>query len=340
MFSKFWNESIQKYFFSSKKANYVSGLLIFAFVIFGLIRFYYYLSDDFRLSNITIGELSFKPSWEALPIQEEERCTLSEIFAQPFSYIGKGAQSYAFVSQDQRYVLKFFKFKHLKPNPLVEILPDFSLFKSFKQKYKERKERKLIGVFDGYALAYREDRENAHLIYIHLVPTNYLHLQATVYDKMGFKRTIALDDVVFLIQEKGETLQVRLNHLLSEGRVEEVKKNLSRILMMYLSEYKKGIYDHDHSVLQNTGFIREQPFHLDLGKLNQDERMKEISFYKEDLGQVIWKIDRWLEKKYPNYYPELSTFLADQYVSITGESLESQTEDPKIISKKRKWLGL
>lgn len=322
----------------SKRLKRGSCFLLAFLCLFGLARFYYRLTDDFRLANINY-QLPFEAPWKVPALSLEEHRNLEEILNQKFSYIGKGAQCYAFGSEDGQYVLKFFKFKHLKPNMLVEYLPSIPPFKEYKQSCIERKKRKLISVFNGYDLAFRENRSTSELIYLHLLPTQDLHLKATVMDKIGLKRMLNLDDVVFLIQKKGETLRTRLRHFLDQQRVEEAKQAMAKILEMYITEYKKGIYDHDHGVLHNTGFIGEQPFHLDVGKLNQDERMKQVEFYKKDLEHVIWKMDVWIKSSYPQYYHEFSLFLSQQYQKWTGEEIDMQSIDPKRFKKRRKILG-
>src|ERR1700724_132490 len=88
-------------------------------VLFGLARLYYRLTDDFRLSNMTYS-LPFKAPWESPSLTPEQHRELAQILNQKFFYIGKGAQCYAFASDDQQYVLKFFKFKHLKPSFWVD----------------------------------------------------------------------------------------------------------------------------------------------------------------------------------------------------------------------------
>lgn len=305
-----------------------------ALTVFGGFRLYYRLTDDFRLYNMTY-QLPFDAPWEVPLLTDNEHAEIAQILNQKFTYIGKGAQCYAFVSDDQNYVLKFFKFKHLKPNLFVDLIPPFGPFNIYKQACIERKKRKLIGVFNGYDLAFRENRKGSELIYLHLVPTNHLKLQATVIDKIGMERKIDLDDVVFLLQKKGETLRTRLNHLLKQGRLQEAEQTMSAIISMYISEYQKGIFDHDHGVLHNTGFIGDQPFHLDVGKLNKDIRMREVDFYKKDLEHVVWKMDVWIKRSYPEYYQQLSGYLAQQYEHWTGEAIDLQAIDPKRFKKKR-----
>lgn len=307
--------------------------------LFGLARVYYRLTDDFRIANMTYA-LPFEAPWKAPSLNAEEYQHLQQILDQKFSYIGKGAQCYAFVSKDGQYVLKFFKFKHLKPNFAVEYLPSIPPFQAFKESSIDRKKRKLIKVFDGYDLAFRENRDNAKLIYLHLVPTQNLHMKVTVIDKLGLERTIDLDEVVFLVQKKGDTLRTRLKAFLNQHQVAEAKQAMMSILGMYISEYEKGIYDHDHGILHNTGFIDDQPFHLDVGNLHYDERMKQSDFYKKDFEHVIWKMDVWIKANYPQYYPEFSSFLSQQYQKWTGEMIDTTAIDPKLYKKKRKLIGL
>lgn len=308
--------------------------IVTALLLFGAARLYYRLTDDFRLSNMTY-QLPFEAPWQVPILTSVEHKQLAQILDQKFSYIGKGAQCYAFVSEDQQYVLKFFKFKHLKPSLFVDLIPSISPFKAYKQSCIERKRRKLIGVFDGYDLAFRENRKGSELLYLHLIPTQTLKQQVTVIDKIGMENRINLDEVVFLVQRKGETFRSRLQKLLNQDRVKDAEQAISGILAMYVSEYKKGIYDRDHGVMHNTGFVGDQPFHLDVGKFSKEERMQNADFYKKDLEHVVWKIDKWVKYSYPQHYNEISLFLAKEYQNWTGERLDVKSIDPQRFKKMR-----
>ena len=190
----------------SKKWIY---FLLGCFILFGTRRLYYHLTDDFRLANMTY-ELPFEAPWQVPPLSFDEHQNLKDILNQKFYYIDNGVQCYAFSSEDDQYVLKFLKFNHLKPSLLIEYLPPIFSFWEYKQSCIERKKRELIGVFNSYDLAFRENRQISELIYLHLVPTQNLQVDVHVVDKIGLERTIHLDDVVFLVQKKGETLRSRL----------------------------------------------------------------------------------------------------------------------------------
>jgi hypothetical protein len=309
--------------------------ILIAGSVFGLARLYYNLTDDFHLGNITYNEMPYHRKKEMVPPNDLELNQLKAILDQKFYYIDKGAQSYAFKSENDQYVLKFFKFKHLKPHWFIEALPSIPPFNHFKEHTRIRKKRKLDGVFEGYETAFEYNKEGSQLVYLHLLPTDYINKSTVVIDKLGREHLIEMDQIVFLIQKKGEPLRDRLKFALNQGDIQAAQNDLSLILNMYVDEYRKGIYDRDHGVLQNTGMIHSQPFHLDVGKISKNEQMKEKDYFKNDLELVIWKIDLWLKSNYPDYYPSMSKFLAAEYLRITGDLLDLSYMTPEIAKSRR-----
>lgn len=293
--------------------------LFFLFLIcFGMIRLYYFLTDDFRLSNIR-HEMGENPEWNFAQLSTAEQKELQEILQQEFRYIGKGAQVYAFASKDDKWVLKFFKFKHLKPSLFIQMLPPVYPFKDFKEANIQRKKRKLAGVFAGYRTAFLFDKENAGLFYVHFNKTNHLKTEVVLIDKLGLKHRLDLDPAVFIVQRKGETLRQTLDHFLGKGDVATAINRVNQILDMYLSEYANGVWDRDHGISHNTGFIADRPLHLDVGKLSHDEKMKERGVYKEDLLHVGFKISSWVKEHYPNYYAAILKGLEEHLSDLLDE---------------------
>jgi len=293
-------------------------LALVALGIFGLFRLYYQITDDFRIANMTY-EIPFHREWEIPALTAEEKAKIDQIVSQKFSYLGKGAQSYVFLSDDGKYVLKFFKFKHLKPSAFHSLLPRIPPFAHYRDKEEERKKHKLESVFTGHRLAYETHKQESGLVFIHLNKTQNLHRTVTVYDKIGLTSQIPLDDVVFVIQERGETLRTVLNALMKEGNLSLAKQRIRQVFDLYISEYKKGIYDHDHGVMHNTGFIGEHPLHLDIGKLNKDDRLKDPKVYRQDFDLIFRKITLWLRTNYSQEYPEMLEDMQAKYVELFGE---------------------
>lgn len=282
-------------------------VLLVGIALFGMIRLYYSVTDDFRIGNITY-EIPHHPEWEIQELGREERARLNTLLSQKFSYIGKGSQSYAFGSEDGKYVIKFFKFKHLKPSIFSMLLPNIAPFSAFRNYDLPRKQRKLNSVFTGYRLAFARHRDESGLLYIQLNPT-HIYRPITVIDKIGLERTIDLGSVVFIIQEKGETLRSILNQLLNKGDLISAKQKIHQIIDLYLSEYQKGIYDRDHGVMHNTGFVGNKPLHLDVGKLAAEPKMKNADVYRQDLALVTAKIGSWLQETHPRYAEELIKYM-------------------------------
>lgn len=285
------------------KLKFYLLFILFAFILTATLRIYFRTTDDFRIANITY-DIPYRSEWEIPPLTNLEKEQLDNILQQDFIYVGKGAQSYAFASEDERYILKFFKFKHLKPSFLVSILPDIPPFSEYISQVTLRKNRKLNSIFQGYRLAYDLNKEESGLLYIQLVPNGQEKLVSLI-DKIGLKRTVDLGSVVYIIQEQGRTLRSTLDELLANQNVALAKNRISQIFSLYLSEYQKGIYDRDHGVLHNTGFVGERPFHLDVGKLSKDDNMKNPDVYHKDFKKVISRISPWLYENYPQYADEL-----------------------------------
>lgn len=277
-------------------------------LLYGAMRLYFAATDDFRLSNITYN-MPYQKEWEVVTANTDQASHFNQILNQQFSYLGKGAQSYAFASDDGKYVIKFFKFKHLRPSWFHALLPSVGFLKDFKEKQAARKHRKLYGVFQGYKTAYEMHKNESGLLFIQLNIIDNLPRSVVVRDKIGLKRTIALENIPFILQYKGETLRVILRGLLDKNDVSGAEERLGMIFDLYASEYQKGIYDHDHGVMYNTGFIDEHPFHLDVGKLVKDESMRNSERAHSDLLQVAAKMKIWIKHFYPQYYEQLSAFI-------------------------------
>lgn len=296
-------------------------------LLFGGARLYYRLTDDFRFGNITYP-MPYQINWEISELDDKEKQHLDSILNQKFTYIGKGAQSYAFSSADNQYILKFFKFKHLTPHWFVEMFPPFPPFSTYREKQAVRKNRKLYGVFESYNLAYKVHKEPSGLIYVHLNRSTNKHKKVTLIDKMGFERHIDLDSVPFLVQQKAQTTRSMINEALKKRDLPLAERRMSQIFDLYLTEYSKGIYDKDHGVMHNTGFVGENPIHLDVGKLMKEEEMKKPEVWQRDMEIIAWKFAVWIRRNYPEDYPALSQSIEAMLTKSFGRPFDFKTSAP------------
>lgn len=291
--------------------KWLKWIAITAGLFFVLARICYALTDDFRLANIACP-IPYEKSWKIAALSPKDERLLEQILNQPFTYLGKGAQAYVFASQDNQYVLKFFKFKHLHPSFFIKALPAVGSFKTYKEKQIARKERKLMGVFKSYKLAYDANRSESGLVFIQLNTEDSPQRLVTITDKLGIKRTIDLQNYPFIVQHKGKMLRVVVDELLKKQDVKMAKKRFGQILDLYAREYRKGIFDHDHGVMRNTGFIGDDPIHLDVGKLVIEEEMRDKKNARKDAELVVNKINFWMKKHYPQYSEEMASYLSQE----------------------------
>lgn len=295
-------------FFASGLKNRIIQLLIVIALIFALVRIYYALTDDFRLGNITY-EIPYDKNWEIASLTPKEEHELDKALNQSYTYLGKGSQCYAFVSKDDQYVVKFFKFKHLRPSWFVNSLPSIGPIKKYQEKQAARKERKLYGVYNSYKLAYDVDRQESGVLFIQLNYSGNPQRQVVLFDKLGLKHVIDLDHIAFIVQKKGEVFRDVLGESLKKGDIGSAKMRIGQVFEMYSGEYRKGVFDHDHGVMRNIGFVGDQPIHLDVGKLMADESMKDLLQAKKDLNVVANAIKHWVRSRYPQFHSELSSYM-------------------------------
>lgn len=287
-------------------------LLCVLFVVV-ITRIYFHVTGDFRLGNISYDQ-PYRTEWD-FPLKEGQQQLVDTILSQQFKFLGKGSQGYAFTSDDRHYVLKFFKFKHLTPPFALSFLPDIPPFADYKEKKKAQKLRKLNRLFEGYRLAYEKVPEQSGLVFLQLNPSHVTRY-VTVFDKSGFKHTIDLGKVPFLIQKKAKDLRTVLREALAQGNVTLAKERLSQIIDLYVSQYQQGLYDQDFGVMHNTGFIEEQPIRLDLGQLAQDDNMKQSAVYQKNLTQVVNKMIKWIRKNAPEHESELVSSLQNKISTL------------------------
>lgn len=286
-----------------KKRIWILSFCLLAFIAY----FFIFSNDDLNLRNIT-ANIPFNPKWEVAAPAPEEQAKIDIILEQPFIYLDEGGQSYVFSSADQKYILKLFKFKRFRPNFFVDLLPDVYPFKSYKSRHTKKRENKLIAAFNGYKIAYDLHKAESALIYVQLNPSNQSKI-VTLIDKQNNERKINLEKVSFVLQEKGEMLGTDLTKILDQGNILKAKQRIDQVLALYLSEYRKGFYDLDRGVMHNIGTIGDRLFHLDVGKLVLDNRIQQREFYQEDLIEISTKLRNWIDKRYPQYAQELTTYL-------------------------------
>lgn len=309
----------------SRKLKIFLLTLILMLIPFIAIRAWYFLTDNFYPEGIQ-NDFAYNPDWDVPPLSLSEKEALKASLSKPLTYLNKGAQIFAFQTEDGKYVLKFFKFKHSKPSYFVEVLPPIGPLKKYKEEKRIKKLDKIALLFKGHIDAYKHDKEDTGLVYLHLNKTQHdWNMDVTISDKLGRKFSVSLDDHVFVIQKKGIVLRDALRQSLKAGKVEQTTQELKQIVDLYMREYKKGIYDCDHGLTHNTGFTFEgNAFRFDVGKSCYGEEFKSASFIRKDMDKVLAMMSEWLRDNFKTVEPKIMSEVR-RYADDQIDSLESNT---------------
>lgn len=233
------------------------------------------------------------------------------IFDQEFTFLGQGNQSYVFMSHDQKYVIKFFKFGHLKPSIWLEWLPDFGFLYKYKLKKRKAQIDRLTRLYQGHWVAETYNRKNSAILYTHLHATeNFINKKLTVKGPFHLNYIIDLDQTPFILQKKGTTTRSALSRFLKEKDKVKVYTLIDNLFTLYLNEYKKGVYDRDYNAIDNTGLQDGHAFRIDVGKLRFDLNYQNKEIYKRDIQEkLVRRLNKWVKRHYPLEYEWVEDYL-------------------------------
>lgn len=256
-------------------------------------------TDGFRIDKIC-SSLPFHPEWEVEALGAEDIGEVKKILDQPFRYLGKGAQSFVFASQDGRYVIKFFRYDHMGEAPILKKLP----FERTRQRV-AKLEAKLEQDFTSYKIAYDHLKEETGLVYLHLNKTETLQQKIELIDKLGISHFLSLDELEFVVQKRAELLYPALQGMMDKGQEEEAKELLSRLMALLVTRCQKGIFDKDPDLFTNFGVIHGRPIQIDPGRFKKDPSESDPQKYKDEIIRITDKLYMSLQKEYKTLGEEL-----------------------------------
>ncbi len=273
-------------------------------------RFCHQQTDGFSRYKIS-SDLTFHPEWQTAPLSAHEQEQLSIILSQPFEYLTKGAQSYVFLSRDQRYVLKFFRIYHLQPPFWVTHLKWPRFLQSYKESKILRKSEELHKDFASYKIAYDQLRKETGMLYLHLNKTDSLKQTLTFYDKIGIQHRVDLDQMEFLVQRRAELVYPALAKMVEMEGIEAAKDALSRLISLLCLRSTKGIDDKDPDLNTNFGFIGHTPLQIDIGRFRiENATVHEEKVDRNEIIRITDNLNQWLQIRYPELSRHLESAIA------------------------------
>ena len=302
-----------------KKVSLITLKVFLALALLrGVERFCHAQTEGFAMGKI-LPMHPPRPSTPSAALSEEDRLEIQAILSQPFYFLSKGGQSFAFLSEDRKVVLKFLKKNHVR---MWEFLNSFTLpffLDAYRQKILRDTRHKSPFFLRSCEICYEDFKEGTGLIYLHMQKTDYFPKKLRIIDKLNIAHEVDMDFIEFALQRKAELVQPVLKKMIQQNDLSGAKECLTSLLELIVERCQKGIHDRDPNMKTNFGFIGHKAITIDIG-----------SFSKVDPASVnIPLVLSSQTKKFKDWLLEKNTELAD-HLSSEVDRLSKESSEIEI----------
>ena len=260
--------------------------------------YYDKVTQGFRVHKIR-SERPYCLEWD-VPTSPEVRERLPAILAQTFTYLGKGAQSYAFLSSDKKTVLKFFKQQHYRVDPWVEAMRFPPALNEYRLHKRQKKSERIDKLCNSFIIANQELQKQTAIFFLHFNNTQDEVGNVNFVDALGRNFELNLDNYQFALQSYAEEpFYKRIVRLNNDGDNAAIKDAFRQVLGIIVSRYQQGIYEIDPAIGQNYSFAEKTLIHVDVGTYRRDPTVKNPQYIKDNLRYFTREIPRKLQKRAP-----------------------------------------
>lgn len=307
---------LQKFFIFFKGERFLkySKRLALFLLIVQFSYFCHIQTDGFTIRKIH-SKLEYNPKFETSILEKEELENIQHILSQKFYYYGKGAQCYAFLSEDGKYILKFIRFPRLSVHPLLGYLPLPSSLKSFREKKEERMNGRLDRHFTSFKIAHDYLKKETGILFLHLNKTNFLNTKITLLDRLNIAHALQADGLEFILQKKAEMVYPALDQFVDTNQTDLAKQAIDSILNLFVKRCKEGVFDADPNLQTNFGLVGSQAVEFDIGRFCLDPNEKNPSVYLDEIHRITRDFSDWLKIK----HPEINLYLEEQIAKLAVE---------------------
>lgn len=233
---------------------------------------------------------------QPLGIQTKESAISPEIqciLAQPFYFLGRGRQCFAFESQDGKYVLKV-------PRTDIYRIPLWTRIltpRKYQEVIKAEKERRRTFVFKSFRIAMDELREETGTIAIHLSQTPVQGSSLHLVDSLGISHRFSPNSTLFILQHKKKLWTTQF---LKAKDIEEKTKLIHALLDVMTLRGRKQVFNRDRSFLRNYGFDEEKAFQIDIGDFYHIDSLDPAFALQKSVRDSMEPVQEWLAKTDPS----------------------------------------
>lgn len=289
------------------------------FVATLLIRpIYYYTTEGFALNRIEVI-IPRDPLLELPSPTENQLKKLTLITKQPFHYLKKGSQAYAFMSEDGQYILKLFKFHHMRPLTWVNNIPLPQAIAQERDYLLLRRDLRTKRSLNSYKIAATHLQDECGLLFTQILPSPSYSLPVQLEDRLGRKYSIDLSQYGFAIQHRLNLVMPSLQKWINEKNTDEAEKALSSLVGLMVQRSKKGIQDADPDLHKNAGFYGSTAVNVDIGSFFENKNISQVNAMRPDIQKTFQKLIIWLNNK----SPKLASYLSEKLKEPEKESWQT-----------------
>ncbi|PIS02230.1 MAG: hypothetical protein COT85_06775 [Chlamydiae bacterium CG10_big_fil_rev_8_21_14_0_10_42_34] len=258
----------------------------------------HFLKDGFSVRRIHSLNIYTQENWNS---------EIEKILAQPFRYVGRGRQCFAFESHDQKYVLKLPRTDIYKTPLWVRSLPLKKTRRALEKRHNDKKQFFLKSL----AIARDELKDQTGLITVHLGQSPSRE-KLTLIDQLNCKHTLILGKTSFILQKKWPLLMQSFSQALENNEIDQAKKILDALTDAIIARSEKGIFNKDPSFLRNYGFDGEKAYSIDIGTFCKKEELDPLQAPQKSIDYSTGPIRDWLAKTSPEMLSYLNEKLASR----------------------------
>lgn len=262
----------------------------------------YFLKQGFSLRRIHSLAGKVSDNWNSEVMQA---------LSQPYFYIGRGRQCFAFASADEKYVLKLLRTDIYKLPLWARVLPVTS-----KRTHMlcDRREREQF-ILSSMHIAFEELQLQTGLLALHLGESPASGKKLALIDATGYRHYLPLGKTPFVLQKKLPILMEVFQKALQNGNRGQAEKILDALLAIVIERGEKGILNRDRSFLRNYGFDGQQAFQIDVGSFFRIEKMENTAAFHKSVNDSMDAVKEWLANIDPAMLQYLNHKLAASMAS-------------------------
>jgi len=297
------------------------------FLTIGVRALYYSCTDGFSLKRVQ-EQILFPGNFSLPPPSAQQLHSLQKATKQPFSYLGKGSQAYAFISKDRRYVLKLFKCHHMHRAPSwLQALPLPQALSNYRDSLVARRDHRVSLALNSYTIAATTLRNECALIYAQILPSQKFSLPITIRDGIGREYVIDLAAHGFALQRRADLVQPSFEKWIAQNDMESARKAIDSLVGVIALRSKKEVQDSDPDLHKNAGLIGTTAIFIDIGGFHKNPKIPSHNEMKRDMDKVFGKFGRWLSSRSTELHAYLQQRLEAPWKS-TWTSQSKHTNAP------------